>query len=386
MGERRGMLSPLPMEGRATILPFRDSLPGSVMNEREWAVPGMLAGAYNAFIAPERVRQGMLDPSSEEAMMEALNVAGYPMLAGAPATAGARAMPSGMLGVNVFHGSPHRFDRLDASKIGTGEGAQVYGHGLYVAENPKVGQTYAKATAYKDAARNFRKELPDDADFDELLTLAAQGGLDPKVARVVRELADNDWLGFDYPAQAITAAFKDLKNFSDVTPGLQKAISEYGHLYKIDLPDEMVPRMLDWDKPLGQQPEAIQNALRDLVQDGPLRLEHGGSVSLAGGGSLKAYADPDFGMKYLLEIGDSTFKVTAKDAERLIGTGVEGKSVYQLLKSRLGSDADASAFLRARGIPGIRYLDQGSRTSGKGTYNYVVFPGEESALKILGRE
>jgi hypothetical protein len=104
MGERRGMLSPLPMEGRATLLPFRDSLPGSVMNEREWAVPGMLAGAYNAFIAPERVRRGMLDPSSEEAMMEALNVAGYPMLAGAPAMAGARAMP-GMLGVNVFHGT-----------------------------------------------------------------------------------------------------------------------------------------------------------------------------------------------------------------------------------------------------------------------------------------
>jgi hypothetical protein len=111
MGERRGMLSPLPMEGRATILPFRDSLPGSVMNEREWAVPGMLAGAYNAFIAPERVRRGMLDPSSEEAMMEALNVAGYPMLAGAPAMAGARAMP-GMLGVNVFHGSSRRGVKL----------------------------------------------------------------------------------------------------------------------------------------------------------------------------------------------------------------------------------------------------------------------------------
>jgi hypothetical protein len=31
------------------------------------------------------------------------------------------------------------------------------------------------------------------------------------------------------------------------------------------------------------------------------------------------------------------------------------------------------AQLRDAGIPGIRYLDQGSRTGGQGTHNYVVF-------------
>jgi hypothetical protein len=41
--------------------------------------------------------------------------------------------------------------------------------------------------------------------------------------------------------------------------------------------------------------------------------------------------------------------------------------------------------LRQQGIPGIRYLDGGSRGAGSGTSNFVVFPGEEGALKILER-
>ena len=41
-------------------------------------------------------------------------------------------------GMTVWHGSPYKFAKFDASKIGTGEGAQAFGHGLYVAENPKV--------------------------------------------------------------------------------------------------------------------------------------------------------------------------------------------------------------------------------------------------------
>jgi hypothetical protein len=49
-------------------------------------------------------------------------------------------------------------------------------------------------------------------------------------------------------------------------------------------------------------------------------------------------------------------------------------------------DVDASALLRAHGIPGIRYLDEMSRDAGQGTSNFVVFPGEEDALTILKRE
>jgi len=46
----------------------------------------------------------------------------------------------GLAAHTVWHGSPHLFDKFDISKIGTGEGAQAYGHGLYFAENPNYGK------------------------------------------------------------------------------------------------------------------------------------------------------------------------------------------------------------------------------------------------------
>ena len=43
-----------------------------------------------------------------------------------------------LMGIKAYHCWPHDFDKFDLTKIGTGEGAQVYGHGLYFAENPAV--------------------------------------------------------------------------------------------------------------------------------------------------------------------------------------------------------------------------------------------------------
>ena len=57
----------------------------------------------------------------------------------APAPSGPAASQAGAI---VYHGSPHKFDRFDSSKIGTGEGAQAYGHGLYLADNKDVAATY----------------------------------------------------------------------------------------------------------------------------------------------------------------------------------------------------------------------------------------------------
>ncbi len=68
-------MKPMDMEGRATFLPFKDTLPGSVMNQRELALPGLLAGAVNAFTAPSRVSTQGFD-APEEALNLATNVFG----------------------------------------------------------------------------------------------------------------------------------------------------------------------------------------------------------------------------------------------------------------------------------------------------------------------
>jgi hypothetical protein len=46
--------------------------------------------------------------------------------------------------IKAYHGTPHKFDRFDMSKIGTGDGGQAYGHGFYFAENPKIAEAYKK--------------------------------------------------------------------------------------------------------------------------------------------------------------------------------------------------------------------------------------------------
>lgn len=86
----------LPMEGRATLLPFKDSMPGSVFNKREFAIPGFLAEAVNAFTAP---RRALLDPQFDQGK-EGVNFALNFMGGG---VGGSRAMsnPTGQGGKDV---------------------------------------------------------------------------------------------------------------------------------------------------------------------------------------------------------------------------------------------------------------------------------------------
>ena len=96
----------LPMKGRSTFLPFQDTMPGSVMNQRSWALQAPIAGAINMLTAPGRAATGS-DPTfnpEEEAANFALNVMG-----GGMGASRAAPPPAGSLGMNTWHGSPHRF-------------------------------------------------------------------------------------------------------------------------------------------------------------------------------------------------------------------------------------------------------------------------------------
>lgn len=86
----------LPMEGRATFLPFRDTMPGSVFNQRELAVPGLIAEAANAITAPARSLLGT-DPefqAGKEGVNMAMNVMGGGLLSN-------KAVPKESGGVNI---------------------------------------------------------------------------------------------------------------------------------------------------------------------------------------------------------------------------------------------------------------------------------------------
>lgn len=261
--------------------------------------------------------------------------------AAASAATKANQLP-GIAELIAYHGSPHKFKKFDASKIGTGEGAQVFGHGLYFAESPNVARSYQTNLSFKDLVKDFRRQLPDDASAEEVIEMADQ--LNPKLRNVVNELANNDWLGFDYPAQALTAAMKDIKNF-DVTPALAKAVKDaQGSFYTVDIPDEKIAQMLDWDKPLSQQPWQMKR-ISPLLEDSGISA-------------------------------DLIPKLTGKDIMAVDGP----------MSSWFGVNRTPKMFaegLRQEGIPGIKYLDQASRDAKQGTRNFVVFPGEEQNIKML---
>lgn len=253
----------------------------------------------------------------------------------------------GMLGHTVFHGSPHRFTKFDKSRMGTGEGIQAFGKGMYVAENRGIADQYAKNLANRDHANQNR--LSPHANAKRLADIAG----DPKYAaddiRFALEVnPDHD------QKELLTETLRYLDSGKYKEP-----LESPGHLYKIDIPDEAVPRMLDWDKPLKEQPAKVQKALKKLgvTQPAPAPQE---AVEAA----KEAYrANP------------SRENLQAMNALMNQGRNIMGSDI---IKQKLATEEA----LQQAGIPGIKYLDAGSREGG-GTSNMVVFSPE--MMRILER-
>ncbi|MGL4556087.1 MAG: hypothetical protein ACRCV5_01190, partial [Afipia sp.] len=95
-------------------------------------------------------------------------------------------------GIRAFHGSPHDFDRFDVSKIGTGEGAQAYGHGLYFAESEGVAKSYRDKL--QDVKYGGSPIDPSDPSHVARAFLESNNGDAVKAASFLRERAKNmDW-------------------------------------------------------------------------------------------------------------------------------------------------------------------------------------------------
>lgn len=223
-----------------------------------------------------------------------------------------------------YHGTPHEFDQFDTAQIGTGEGAQAYGHGLYFAENEGVADSYRRQlTAGSDADRDTAKAWLKDAGGDPEKAIemfrahAAEAGLRPS------EIADTERI---------------IRN-------------PEGHLLTVRLnakPEEM----LDWDKPLAEQPEHVKDAFRRAGFN-ENEITFG---KITGGEAYKALAE--------------RLAPTHEEAPSGWGSVAGGPVSYD---GQVHSPSAASRALHDAGVKGIRYLDRSSRAEGEGTRNVVVF-------------
>jgi len=75
-------------------------------------------------------------------------------------------LPQGVkMQMAAWHGSPYEFDKFTTEKIGTGEGAQAFGWGLYFTDLKDIAKLYAKKLA---KIKFENKELEENSIFDKL--------------------------------------------------------------------------------------------------------------------------------------------------------------------------------------------------------------------------
>lgn len=243
--------------------------------------------------------------------------------------------------IRAYHGSPRpvHFDRFDSSKIGTGEGAQAYGHGMYFAGNKDVADDYRRSLSAKEFQQRFDQAgLPYYADFDEVMD--AMEAFDPRQQELLRRLREEDFLGFDYPSQAISESLRrGMPTRYEVGPELIHARDQVGTGSEVELG---VPEssLVDWEGPFLKQSPVVRSAMGEFVKHQDLDEVNGARALLT------------MGVKF--------------------GGGWGNFYTPQLSEALLG-----------RGVPGIRYLDRNSRRVGSGTRNYVMFPGTEDKIRIL---
>lgn len=275
----------------------------------------------------------------------------------------------GALFQKAYHGSAQTFDKFSTDRIGTGEGAQAYGWGLYFAGKKEVAQHYRGAISEKDFIRKVKDTYDDQFTLDEAADeLFANHDLNETERALLTALQKEDWLGFDYPHQAVQAALREPQAF-DLSPVTRKALDAFGRLYQVELaPTE--DEYLLWDKPLSEQSEKVSQALREA---GIYDWQNVGSgihnIKYRDGGSIT-------GERFYRDLSKSLAK-----PETMERAGYPRGWGY----AQRGNEGDrgASEQLHSLGIRGIKYLDGASRAKGEGDFNYVIFNDADVSIQAM---
>lgn len=312
---------------RGMVLPLIKS---GYNNSVSYGLPGILGGSapsvLNDILQGRMVDKGEIEQGATDAAGAAMT--GSLAMSRPSGSIGSGGRPE-TTGIRAYHGSPHDFDKFDISKIGTGEGAQAYGHGLYFAENEGVAKSYktklSPATASEAAAQD----------------LAESHG---------RSWAD---MG-QYERQSYISEAEKL--------GVKGSKPLNGRMYEVNIKAGPAD-FLDWDKPLSQQSEKVRGAFDKAGYLPPIRVRDKDNLTVPREVNGK-------------EVFFFDNLASAQQAAKETGGRIEEPSLDFILK-RLGEKSQVASRLREAGIPGIKYLDHGSRVNGEGSRNYVVFSDKD---------
>lgn len=239
----------------------------------------------------------------------------------------------------AYHGSPYRFDKFNLQAVGTGEGAQVHGWGLYFALDRDVAEGYKDRLSqinknpqnfqigntsiqlkYKDTSVTINGEKVDNGIVDALYDMQfymrmnglSQDDVDINDALKEAESAAKHWR--EVAQNGSKGSIEQAEMYERTAEGY-KQLLKYGNkvvitqdemqptLYKVDIPE--LDTMLDEEGYFEEQPELVQKAILDII-------------------------------------GDDAYDLS-------------GRKIYKKIVKKYGSPMQASLELKKRGVQGIFY-------------------------------
>ena len=263
----------------------------------------------------------------------------------------------------AYHGSPHKFEKFDIGKIGSGEGAQAYGYGLYMAENPNVAREYRdrlsggiESIGGEPLNLQNIKSGPLAAFMDRAYgrEVAIENLERDAIRASTNRLSFGRGKDFLHDINAATAtegeALKALRLLKSGKSLPEVKSNEY--LYKVDIPDDQIAKMLDWDKAVEDQPGLGLNEKAPGTKPSREKQLLRSRIRENNNYTGSQYYDD---LVHMYKMDSQEYKDFKASGETSYGSPLftkGGESKFEKM---------ASEYLLSMGVKGIKYSDQGSR-------------------------
>jgi hypothetical protein len=328
----------------------------------------------------------------------------------------------------AYHGSPYKFSKFTLDHLGSGEGSQAFGWGLYFAEAREVAEFYKRITTengevlkanvtpdefkgefldrVNKAIEEVKAEYEEPSDWnaeeygefsvdktsreekEDKEKIAALKSLYDRIDRKSEKwVKDNINLMFDYAGNWDI----DLKDLTEAPEGA---------LYEVDLPEKK--DLFDYDRPISENKEVFKKLEHLLPKfEGTLLDDGSGLITQTGPGEEhekwhgrfdsvpEELRSPEWkGAKE-----EQLAKLIKQYEKEHNPDTMTGREFYQFLSEELGGDREASLALNAAGIPGLKFLDRQSRYAKPGEVGFygdrpsgMRFQDPEGLVKSVTKE
>ena len=245
---------------------------------------------------------------------------------------------------SAWHGSPHDFDTFDLGAIGTGEGNQAHGWGLYFAKNREVAQAYKDVLGIDSVeiiSGDTKYRLNDDIEWYDnktksiidaenplsmaLTTLSEEG----ESTKAIKNLTDFIKSKKDNKSDYVVAQVKRAEQAIQILKDNHFDTHQWNTMFEVDIPEN----------------EYLLNEQENIEKQSPIVKKAVSKISN--------------------ELNSSV----------LNNSNLSGKEFYRLLSKELGGDKSASRKLSNFGVKGITYKGEQDGIC------FVVF--DDKAIKVI---